>query len=85
MTNLNPAHVEWSHDHFRMMKDGSTWAIPRSGLIFQKRGKELMLTARMPHDPAMPITATQLDEQQHSDFVVIKRHFEAAGIKVRGF
>lgn len=80
--NLNPAHVEWSRQHFRMMRDGGVWAVPRNGMIFTKRGAELVLTARMPHDPAMPITAAQLDEQQRSEFDGIKQHFGAAGVKV---
>ena len=79
---LNPAHVEWSRNHFRMMSDGGTWAVPRTGLMFRRRGDTLVLNARMPHDPAMPITAAQLDEQQRGEFESIKEHFQAAGIKV---
>ena len=74
--------VEWSRRHFATMADGGTWAVPRSGMIFQKRNNSLVLTARMPHDPNMPITAEELDAQQKREYANIKRHFEAAGITV---
>ena len=82
MDALNPAHVEWSRNQFRTITDGGAWGIPRSGLIFTKRGNTLVLTARMPHDPAMPITAEQLREQQDSDIQGTVLHFGAAGIEV---
>ena len=83
MTNKpSPAHVEWSRQHFDMMKEGGTWGVPRSGLLFNKSGKTLLLTARMPHDPAMPISPEQLAEQQQADFDIIKQNFGAAGIAV---
>ena len=74
--------VEWSRNHFARMAEGAQWGIPRSGLLFTKLGNVLKLTARMPHDPAMPITAAQLDEQQRSELASIRRHFEAAGVAV---
>lgn len=80
--SLNPSDVAWSSNIFRTIPDGGTWGVPRSGLLFTKRGNELHLTARMPHDPAMPITIEQLTEQQDTDLGGIKRHFEAAGIPV---
>lgn len=79
---LNQADIEWSRWHFNMMRDGGTWGVPRSGLLYVKRGDRLVLTARMPYDPAMPITEKQLDKQQDADIEIIKRHFEAAGIMV---
>ena len=82
MTKLNPAHVSWSRNLFDTLRDGGPWGIPRSGLIFTKRGGELHLTARMPHDPAMPITVEELIAQQKADFDGTKLHFEAAGITV---
>jgi hypothetical protein len=79
---LNPAHVEWSRQHFRTIAEGCTWGVPRSGLIFTKRGGRLELTARMPHHPAMPVTPLKLKRQQRHEFLNVKRHFEAAGIPV---
>ena len=80
--NLDPNHVAWSRNHFRMLREGGTWAIPRSGLIFIRRGNELQLIARMPHDPAMPCTREQLQEQQDADFDGVKDNFGAAGVTV---
>lgn len=79
---LDPDHVEWSRKMFAMMAEGGTWGVPRSGLIFQKHGKCLELTARMPYDPAMPLSPAQLDEQQQGDFDAVKLHFGAAGVEV---
>jgi hypothetical protein len=64
------------------MREGGVWGIPRSGLIFTKRGAQLHLTGRMPHDPEMPITAAQLDEQQQADIDGVTEHFGAAGVVV---
>lgn len=79
--NPDQADVAWSRNHFRMMSDGGAWAVPRSGLI-RKCGDQLTLTARMPHNPAMPISPMELDRQQQADFDIIKKNFEAAGITV---
>ena len=83
MARLDPAHVEWSRHQFAMMKDGGVWGIPRSGVVFQRQGGELVLISRMPYTQEMPVTPAQLDQQQQADFDVVKAHFEAAGITVR--
>ncbi len=80
--NLDPNHVAWSRNLFNSLNEGGAWGVPRSGLIFNKHGEEFHLVARMPHDPAMPITATQLQEQQDGDIKSITAYFGAAGIKV---
>ena len=80
---MDPAHVEWSRRQFAMMKDQGVWGVPRSGLIFQRQGEELVLINRMPHEEGMPVTPEQLTEQQESDVAVITAHFGAAGIVVR--
>ena len=80
---MDPAHVEWSRRQFAMMKDQGVWGVPRSGLIFQRQGDELVLILRMPHEEGMPVTPEQLVEQQQADFDVVKAHFEAAGVTVR--
>lgn len=77
-----PESVAWSGNLFRSLSDGGSWAMPRSGLIFEKRGQELCLRLRMPHDPKMPITAAQLQEQQDNDFKDVKASFGAAGVTV---
>lgn len=80
---LNPAHVAWCKQHFSMLRDGGTWGIPRSGLVFQKQGDALVLIDRMPYMEGMPITDAQLVEQQDSDYEGTREHFGAAGVKVR--
>lgn len=79
---LAPESVVWSGNLFRSLSDGGSWAMPRSGLIFEKRGQELCLRLRMPHDPKMPITAAQLRAQQDADFNVVSQSFGAAGVTV---
>ena len=72
-----------SNGQFAMMKDGGVWGVPRSGIVFQRRGEELVLIDRMPHMKEMPVTPAQLDQHQQADFDVVKAHFGAAGIRVR--
>jgi hypothetical protein len=74
---------EWSKRHFASMKDGSVWGVPRSGLVFTRRGDVLVLTSQMPHDPAMPMTAEKLKEYQAIDLECIRREFALAGIEVK--
>ncbi len=82
MKDLDPDHVNWSYNLFHMMSEGGAWAIPRSGLIFQRDGNCLKLTERMPHDPEMPLSPEELLTYQQSEFDLIKQYFEAAGIPV---
>ena len=79
---MNPDHVAWCRKTFDVIRDGGGWGIPRSGLIFTKRNGRFELTERMPHDPAMPITASELREQQDREFSETVEHFAAAGIEV---
>lgn len=80
---MDREHIEWSRRHFAMMKDGGVWGVPRSGLVFQRQGDELVLMTRMPHEEGMPVTPEQLAEQQRSDIAIITAHFGAAGVTVR--
>ena len=83
MVDLDPLHVAWCRNHFRiMMTEGGTWGVPRSGLMFRRQGNRLELIARMPHHPDMPCSPAQLHEQQQSEFDNTKLHFEAAGVNV---
>lgn len=79
---LDEFSLAWDRNHFQSLAEGGTWGVPRSGLVFTKRHGKLILTATMPHDPSMPMTAKQLKEYQKADFDGIKRSFEAAGIPV---
>jgi hypothetical protein len=80
--NLDPAMVEWSRQRFEQMADGGAWAVPRSGMIFVRRGERLELTARMPYVVGMPVAKDVFREQQRLEFESIERHFKAAGIAV---
>jgi hypothetical protein len=82
MTRLDPAHVAWCRQHFAMMADGGTWAIPRSGMIFNKRGNTLVLAVVMPHMNGMPCTPEELIAQQRDEFENCREHFAAAGVTV---
>jgi len=81
---LDPAMVEWCGRHFAMIREGGVWAIPRSGMIFRKEGRRLVLTAEGPYMPEMEgtITPEQLREQQAAEFEAVRAHFGAAGIEV---
>lgn len=78
----NVGFIAWSKDLFASIADGGQWGVPRSGMIFTRRGETLVLTAVMPHDPEMEITADELVEQQEDEYENIRKHFEAAGITV---
>lgn len=79
---MNPAHVAWCRKLFWLIRDGGAWGVPRSGLFYQKQGDKLVLVDRMPHDPAMPISAEKLRAQQDSDHAANVEHFGAAGVTV---
>jgi hypothetical protein len=78
----NPHHVRWCKRLFDGLKDGAIWGVPRSGMIFRRHGDKLVWEEQMPHMADMPISATQLEEQQEREFESISAHFGAAGIKV---
>ena len=81
-TDHDLADVLWCRALFASLTAGGVWGVPRSGLLFQKDGDRLVLTARMPYDPEMPITEDELREQQDSDVAAIRSRFELAGIDV---
>ena len=76
--------ILWARGLWESLRDRGIWAVPRSGLVFQKREAEgtFAVTMRMPHDPAMPLTAEQLDEQQREEVIAIRARFEPIGIAV---
>jgi hypothetical protein len=75
--------AQWSKNLFATLTDGGSWGVPRSGLIFHRRGNDLVLVLAMPHMAEMPITPEQLQAQQDSDFEAIREKFGEAGITVR--
>jgi hypothetical protein len=75
---------EWARSVWRMLVEGGTWGVPRTGLMFQKRDDKLCLVGRMPHEPALPITAEELRERQDFDIDGVTRMFAQIGIEVVG-
>lgn len=86
MSEIPTEHVEWCRNVFRALNEGGVWGVPRSGLVFTKRGEELVLTERLPASVEQSRTYQgedlQLRAYQDEDFEVIKAHFAAAGITV---
>ena len=82
MRKLDPAHVAWCRDIFDKLCDGGSWGVPRSGLLFRKRGNTLVLVGRMPWVEGMPMTAKELRAGQDEDMEGAVVHFGAAGINV---
>jgi hypothetical protein len=74
----------WCRNVWQMLNDGGVWGVPRSGLMYRKdeAAMQLVLYARMPHDPEMPMTAAQLREQQDSDHEANREQFAVIGVTV---
>lgn len=89
-TLASPADLAWCQQRFAQMREGGVWAVPRSGLIFERRGDALVLTGRMPWTLEMaavfeqgadvPSSAGALRAYQDADYDLIRGRFEAAGI-----
>lgn len=93
MAELEPEYVEWCGSHFALMAQDGVWAVPRSGLLFQRHGERLALIDRMPFSEELimtiasqtrevPTTPEDLQAYQDADFLTIRHYFEAAGISV---
>jgi hypothetical protein len=72
----------WCRQLFDSLTDDGKWGVPRSGLIFTKRGDKLVLTQQLPWLEGMPLTKEELENYQQNDFETTKSHFAAAGIPV---
>lgn len=90
---MNQAEVQWSRNFFNTLSLKTKWAVPRSGLIFQKVSLfELALDSVMPWSEEMgqgfqrgmdvPRNAKALRRYQQLDFETISLRFEAAGVKL---
>jgi hypothetical protein len=76
---------EWARSVWRMLVEGGTWGVPRTGLIFQKRDGKLHLITLLPWHPSCGVdTADQLREQQDFDIDGVRRMFAQIGIEVVG-
>jgi hypothetical protein len=84
--------MRWDRMTFAMLRDGGTWGVPRSGLIFKKAVDHLELHDIMPFMPEMktallngadvPGSAEELKRYQRQDFTKIQNSFNAAGIEI---
>ncbi len=93
MPETTPADLAWCRQRFALMAEGGVWAVPRSGLVFTRRGGALVLTGRMPWTPelaqaaaeelAVPPNVEALRTYQDLDYDLIRSTFESAGIIVR--
>lgn len=80
---MDPKHIAWSRGIFDGLRpDGGVWAVPRSGLIFTRRGESLILTARLPWSSSMSIPQADLEALQSGDYDAIALHMLAAGVPV---
>lgn len=82
MEQMKKSDIEWSRNLFSRLADGGVWGLPACGLVFQRRGSDLVLISKLPHDPAMPLTEAELGEYQDYMFEETKSHFGAAGVRV---
>ena len=87
---IKQSDIDWSLNHHKSLRDGGTWAIPRSGLIMRKTPEGFELQEVMPWMPVMgeaaklgmsvPVSADDLIKYQRKDFGDIQSVFEAAGL-----
>jgi hypothetical protein len=76
-------HIAWCRNMFSMLAEGGMWAVPRSGLIFNRVGEELILATEMPWQADLSGTPQDWADFQADEFESIREHFGAAGITVK--
>ena len=74
--------AEWCQATFNMIAEGGTWGVPRSGLLFERRGTKLVLVNVMPLDEIPEDERESLAAYQREDYRIIKEQFEFVGIPV---
>lgn len=74
--------ASWSKRLWCSIRPGGFWGIPRSGVLFRITATGMELHDLMPWDSRMPMTATELREQQRGEYEAVKKHFGSAGLKV---
>jgi hypothetical protein len=90
--NTEQDHIHWCKQNYALLKNGGSWAVPRSGLIFQRTENGYELINVMPYTDDMaigaylgkdvPQSAEELLAYQRSDFAVIKKYNTLAGLEV---
>ena len=86
------ADARWCRRTFDSLVDRGRWAVPRSGLIFERRGTVLHLVSRMPFTDELsaaatagrdvPADAAALRTYQDRDLALIRSRFEEAGLAI---
>lgn len=74
--------ADWCARMFAALKDGGVWGIPRTGLVFERRGSSLILIDVMSYEPGMLSTADELALAQAEEYNQIKGYLEEVGITV---
>ena len=90
--NVPASDLAWCRSLFESLNERGIWGVPRSGLIFEKRGGSLVLVKWMPWMDELaeaaaagddvPADAAALRAYQDADYELIRSRFEAAGISV---
>lgn len=70
---LGGATLAWCKGLFASLNEGAKWTIPRSGLVFQRRGDTLYLIERFPYGSRV---------EQQKDYKATRQHFVVAGVYV---
>lgn len=83
---MKESDILWSKRLFAMLTPGGVWGVPCNGLVFQRSKneyeRELALIDMMPWQEGMEISPDDLRVYQEREYLLYKRIFEAAGIKV---
>lgn len=74
--------TSFARNLWAMLAEEGVWGVPRSGLMYRKKNGQLVLYARMPHHPQLPMTPLELHEQQDSDHAEIRVMFSTIGVEV---
>jgi hypothetical protein len=64
------------------LSEEGVWGVPRSGLMFVKRGQQLVLIEQMPHEVGMPLLDYELEALQEEDYEGITDLFAVIGVEV---
>ena len=81
--------LAWCRQMWNMLAEGGMWAVPRSGLIFNKRDGKLVLKMVAPFFSGMADDEGNMLEDadslllyQRNDYEAVKFYFGEAGIEV---
>ena len=73
-------HAEWCRNHFDMMKLGTLWIVPRTGMVFRRSGNILLWVGVVPPEDNIP--KDLLDIVREADFETHVEEFSEGGVAV---